>query len=182
MNSLVRKGSFDAAHRVMNESMKCFNVHWHTYLYELHFEYKDEKEIGYAIDFKEIKRIVCQFIDDYLDHAAILNPEDAILIWSCKSLASKYWLMSLNWWSIYCNPSAENIAKELFLIAKELHNNENLWIKKIVLYETPNCFVECESVNDLQRSCFLGQNYPLLAKYKREKWVVEYDDRLISKN
>ena len=28
---ISRKGNFDSGHRVMNERMKCFNIHGHTY-------------------------------------------------------------------------------------------------------------------------------------------------------
>ena len=64
---ITRKGTFDSGHRVMNERMKCFNIHGHTYLYELEFEFNEMEEIGYAIDFKEIKSTV------HLIHFCILN-------------------------------------------------------------------------------------------------------------
>ena len=70
---ISRKGNCDSMHRVMNEKMKCFLPHGHTYLYELTFSFENMEEIGYAIDFKEIKRVFCQWIDDLLDHGAILN-------------------------------------------------------------------------------------------------------------
>lgn len=38
---ITRKGNFDSGHRVMNERMKCFNIHGHTYLYELEFEFNE---------------------------------------------------------------------------------------------------------------------------------------------
>ena len=38
---ITRKGTFDSGHRVMNERMKCFNMHGHTYLYELEFEFNE---------------------------------------------------------------------------------------------------------------------------------------------
>ena len=53
---ITRKGNFDSGHRVMNEFMKCYNIHGHTYLYELTFSFENMEEIGYAIDFKEIKK------------------------------------------------------------------------------------------------------------------------------
>ena len=167
MNTLVRKGTFDAMHRVMNERMKCFNIHGHTYLYELHFEYKDMADIGYAIDFKEIKRVGQQWIDEFLDHGAILNPKDQVLIDAANhdDIQSKKWLMSLNG-EEYCNPSAENIAKELFLAISYLHNDDNLTLKKIVLYETPNCFVECVEVSASEEANFAEYTYEFLAHWK----------------
>ena len=110
--TITRKGSFDSGHRVMNERMKCFNIHGHTYIYELTFEFNEMEEIGYAIDFKEIKRVGCQWIDDLLDHGFIVNPKDEAVINACKLTTSKIWYMSLNGKDEYCNPSAENIAKE----------------------------------------------------------------------
>jgi len=32
----------------MNEYMKCYNIHGHTYLYELCFSFENMEEIGYA--------------------------------------------------------------------------------------------------------------------------------------
>jgi len=69
---ITRKGSFDSGHRVMNERMKCFNIHGHTYLYELEFEFNEMEEIGYAIDFKEIKRVGWQWINDIIKNGMIL--------------------------------------------------------------------------------------------------------------
>lgn len=178
--TLSRKGSFDAAHRVMNEKMKCFNVHGHTYLYKLKFKFNSMDSIGYAIDFKEIKRVCCQFIDDYLDHAVILNPKDDILIAASTTLNSKIWLMSLNLEG-YCNPTAENIAKELFLICEYLITGRGygLDIDKIVLYETPNCSVDCtkKSITESDRENFFMLRRRLLNDYVKEKGIINYDDR-----
>ena len=81
------------------------------------------EEIGYAIDFKEVKRVFCQWIDDILDHGMILNPKDELLIRTTKEYGTKLWLMSLNGENQYCNPSVENIAKEIYL-AMEILTNE----------------------------------------------------------
>ena len=83
---ITRKGTFDSGHRVMNERMKCFNMHGHTYLYELEFEFNSMEAIGYAIDFKEIKRVGCQWIDDMLDHGFIVNPKDDDVIKACAKI------------------------------------------------------------------------------------------------
>lgn len=177
---ITRKGSFDSGHRVMNERMKCFNVHGHTYLYELEFEFNEMEEIGYAIDFKEIKRVGCQWIDDMLDHGMILNPKDTQLISTTKDLGSKLWLMSLNGAGEYCNPSAENIAKEIFLAMDILFKGyRNLRIHKITLYETPNCYTTCvaESISIPESTAFNLVRYQAITEYATAKGIVEYDDR-----
>lgn len=168
-------------HRVMNERMKCFHVHGHTYLYELTFGFDEMKSIGYAIDFKEIKRVACQWIDDKLDHGAILNCKDTVLINAVNELNTKLWLMTLNGPGNYCNPSVENIAKELFLAVEILFEKyPGLWIEKIRLYETPNCYTDCvkESITPDERNNFNIGNRYLIELYREEKGIVEYDDRL----
>lgn len=177
---ITRKGTFDSGHRVMNERMKCFNIHGHTYLYELEFEFNEMEEIGYAIDFKEIKRVGCQWIDDLLDHGMILNPQDKLLIQTTQDLGSKLWLMSLNGNGKYCNPSVENIAKEVFLAMMVLFNDyDNLSIHKVTIYETPNCYTTCVfdslSQNEIDNWC--ETNKENVTKYAEEKGVFEYDDR-----
>jgi len=185
MQLITRKGNFDSGHRVMNEFMKCFNIHGHTYLYELTFSFNNIEEIGYAIDFKEIKRVFCQWIDDILDHGMILNPKDELLIKTTREYGSKLWLMSLNGEGEYCNPSVENIAKEIFLamdiLSENLYKNAptGLKIYGVKIYETPNCFTECfrESIPNGEKLNFWASNVVEISKYAIEKGVLEYDDR-----
>ena len=185
MQLISRKGNFDSGHRVMNEAMKCFNIHGHTYLFDLTFAHESQEAIGYAIDFKEIKRVFCQWIDDILDHGMILNAHDTKLIQTTKDYKSKLWLMSLNGGGEYCNPSVENISKEVFLAIDTLTQmlypdaatGLKLWSVKI--YETPNCASECfrHSITPEERSNFTIYNFEDLQAYAKEKGVYEYDDR-----
>lgn len=183
---ISRKGSFDSGHRVMDERMKCFNLHGHTYLFTLHFEYHTAEEIGYAIDFKEIKRVGCQWIDDILDHGMLLNPQDYQVIDVTKKTGSKLWLMSLNGYGQYCNPSVENIAKEVFLAMEILFPETDseatgLKIHKVKIYETPNCstVVKKESITKQERINFRMQRYDEIYKYYLDKGRVEYDARKV---
>lgn len=142
------------------------------------------EEIGYAIDFKEIKRIGVQWIDDLLDHGAILNPTDIVMIDAAKQLGSKTWKMSLQGKDEYCNPSAENIAKELFLAMEHLFGNyKNFKISKITLWETPNCRTDCtsESISSTERLNFYNANFQHLLDYRNNKGEVIYDDRLLNR-
>jgi len=178
---ITRKGSFDSMHRVMFEKMKCFSVHGHTYLYELTFSFSTIEDIGYAIDFKEIKRIGCQWIDDILDHGAILNPKDTIMIEATAKVKSKSWLMSLNGEGEFCNPSVENIAKEIIMAQDILFEpfNPNLRVHAITIYETPNCFTTCylSSITELERTNFYVTNYKNIKAYGDKLGIVEYDER-----
>jgi len=184
---ISRKGNFDSGHRVMNEYMKCYNIHGHTYLYELTFSFENMEEIGYALDFKEIKRVFCQWIDDILDHGMILNPKDELLIQTTKQYGTKLWEMSLNGEGEYCNPSVENIAKEIFLamdiLSETLYGNSptGLKIHNVKIYETPNCWTDCDrsSISYNERQNFMVSRLSEIVKYAQDKGVFEYDDRKI---
>lgn len=144
MQYVTRRGSFDAAHRVMDENVKCFNLHGHLYQYELTLGYRATNRIGFNIDFKDIKRFQ-DVIDDFFDHGAILNPHDLDLIDLCNRNRFKLWVMSLAGPKNYCNPTAENVAKELLIIADWMFEGvDGLDVTKIRLYETPNCYVDVD--------------------------------------
>lgn len=179
---ITRKGEFDAAHRVMNERVKCFNLHGHRFGYELTFSFEEEDSLGYAIDFKEIKRVACQFIDDYFDHGMISNPKDELCIKLCKDLGTKLWVMSLKGPDVYCNPSAEHISKEIFLAIRFLLNNNNLILENVRLYETPNCWVDANlnCITKDEENNFYNVRRAMLDEYKKDKGVFIYDDRKIN--
>lgn len=149
MNSqtITRKGNFDSMHRVVDHGSKCRNVHGHTYLYELTFSFSSVQKIGYNIDFADIKKIAGGWIDDFFDHGAILNPADEELIKVSQLLDSKLWVMSLNHGD-YCNPTVENIAKEVLICMKLLFkDHKGLNPSHIRIYETPNCYTDCYKEN-----------------------------------
>lgn len=174
MATVTRIFEFDAAHRVMNERVKCFNLHGHRFKVEVTFEYNKKAALGYAIDFKEIKRIVGAYIDEHLDHSCILNPLDKELIDLCKK----------NDWRIYIvgmgrnediNPSAENLASELFYIVKQLFINDkyNIWPTNIRLYETPNCWVDADGLDIVPMNDFING----LKEWRKSKGEMNYDIR-----
>ena len=174
MNTITRIFEFDAAHRVMNEKVKCFNLHGHRFRVEATFEYDETLALGYAIDFKEIKRILGDWIDINFDHACLLNPMDKSLIGMCVENKWKVYAMG------FCNvgdvnPSAENIASELFVVADTLldKDRDGVKIKNIRLYETPNCWVDVDA-----------PSYPMtggcendLILWRESKGTVDYDIR-----
>lgn len=174
MATVTRIFEFDAAHRVMNERVKCFNLHGHRFKVEVTFEYDKKAALGYAIDFKEIKRIVGAYIDEHLDHACILNPLDKELIDLCKK----------NGWRVYIvgmgrnediNPSAENLASELLYIVKQLFikDRANIRPTNIRLYETPNCWVYADGWDIVPMEDFLND----LREWRKSKGEMNYDIR-----
>lgn len=130
----------------MDHGGRCFNLHGHSYLYEIQLETK-VGHIGYGIDFADVKTLLQYYIDGYLDHGAILNPADFDIIDLCRKIGSKYHIMSLvDTTDKYMNPSAENIAREMYFTLHALFTKNNIEgyerIHNIRLYETPNCYVD----------------------------------------
>lgn len=180
-----RETNLDCGHRVMNEKMKCFNLHGHTYLTKLYFSYDLMDDIGYAIDFKEIKRVFIEYLQEKMDHGMLLNPKDTDVIETTKKLGTKLWLMSLNGEGEYCNPSVENIAKEVFIsmmiIGNILYGDSptGLKIHKVEMYETPNCGVDCykESISEQEIVNFYNYRHEEIEEFATRMGVIEYDDR-----
>lgn len=172
MGTITRVFEFDAAHRVMNEKVKCFNLHGHRFKVEMTFEYHSKGNLGYAVDFKEIKRIGCAWMDEHLDHACILNPLDTELIHLCEKNHWRLYIMGFGN-NADINPSAENIASELFYTLKQLFMGEPLTLVNLRLYETPNCWVDAQSYDYTMGDYHLN----LLREWRRAKGTMNYDAR-----
>lgn len=174
MPTVTRVFEFDAAHRVMNERVKCFNLHGHRFKVEATFEYASKSALGYAIDFKEIKRVAGAWIDEKLDHACILNPQDEQLIMLCRNYGWRLYLMGMgNNGDI--NPSAENLASELFYTLNQLFygNSQGVRIIKLRLYETPNCWTETEKHDYVSTDKYLKE----IVQWRTDKGTFNYDIR-----
>lgn len=186
-NFITRKGKFDAGHRVMHERFKCANIHGHEFRYEMTFACPSFEEIGYGIDFKELKRIGCEWIDEHFDHVFIANPHDKIMLETCRVLNSKLYVMSLIDEEGFCNPTAENVAKELFFSLSVLLNDplekseaQKLFLTQIRLFETTDSYVDCHGLTETEWEIL--HNSPLyfeLLRYRHDKKRIEYDGRKI---
>ena len=171
MATLARVFEFDAAHRVMIERIKCFNLHGHRFKVEVTFEYNATGTLGYAIDFKELKRIAGDWIDNNLDHATILNPMDVDFIDLIESKNLRLYIMGLGYVGDI-NPSAENLAEEILFSLRALFSKHPVEVKKVKLYETPNCWVEVESTP------FASESVMQTLVALRDKYgVMNYDAR-----
>lgn len=80
---ITRRERFNAAHKLWNKNWdenknlevfgKCSNPNWHGHNYELFVTVKGtvDKETGYLIDLKDLKRIINNKIIDKMDHKNI---------------------------------------------------------------------------------------------------------------
>lgn len=171
-NCITKVFEFDAAHRIMNEAVKCYNLHGHRFRVEVTIGYSRSGSLGYAVDFKEIKRVIGQWIDSHLDHTCILNPMDEDLINLCRESKWNLYLMGMGNKGDY-NPSAENLASELLYIFKALMDNDTLSVVGVKLYETPNCWVDATKVDYVATAPFIEG----IRNYKEAMGHFEYDVR-----
>lgn len=177
---ITRKIEVDLGHRVMHERVKCFSIHGHRVTIALTFLFYRQADIGYNIDFKEIKRIGGSWLDDMMDHGFVANPHDEHIIKACKATKSKLYLMSLGGKDAYCNPTAENIGKEIYLAMELLFESfADLEIHAVRYYETPNCWVDtvARSITKEERKYFLAYRGPEIKTYALKKGQLEYDSR-----
>lgn len=174
MGTITRVFEFDAAHRIMNERVKCFNLHGHRFKVEATFEYFTKGSLGYALDFKELKRIIGDWIDEYLDHSCILNPMDKELIEFCRNNNWRIYVMGMGY-DGDVNPSAENLASELLYVFNQLfiYDRSKVKLSKIRLYETPNCWVETDSSSYVANDSFLKS----IHMWRHDKGDFCYDIR-----
>ncbi len=177
---IVRNVTLDLGHRLMDERFKCHSIHGHRVEVELHFGFSVTYDIGYCIDFKEIKRIAGEWLDDTLDHGFMANPQDQIVIDACNATNTKLYLMSLSGDGEYCNPTAENSAKEIFLAISTLfEDNKDLTLYKVRYIETANCWVEAfeNSCSAEEVKNFMAFRGDELRAYAAAKGSIEYDQR-----
>lgn len=180
INFTTREFGFDYAHRVMCHTSKCANYHGHRGKMILKYSYNVDTtgdHIGYPLDFGEIKRVVCEWFDEYWDHGFLANPSDKSIIDLINKENKKLYIMNLG------NPSAENIAKEAFYISDYLLQDRGLNMYSITFYETPNCFVECKGLSDKEVELMWNNSSLLinLNNWKKLKGIVEYDERKVNK-
>ncbi len=141
---VTRLFEFDSGHRIPNHNSECKNLHGHRYKLELTLSGEILKNPeasfeGMVLDFSDIKRIAKKFLDT-LDHAFLVYQNDDKLLEFLKTSDSKYIIIPEI-------PTVENLTKFIFNhLEKEFSHtyNDSLKIKKIKLWETPNCYAELE--------------------------------------
>ncbi|MEZ6106670.1 MAG: 6-carboxytetrahydropterin synthase [Pirellulaceae bacterium] len=104
--------SFCYGHRLLNYSGKCRHLHGHNGRVELILDGVELDDRGMLVDFGDVKAPMKHWIDTNLDHRMLLNSSDPIIPY-LQGVGEPLFLMD-------SNPTAENIAKTLYIAAKEL--------------------------------------------------------------
>jgi 6-pyruvoyltetrahydropterin/6-carboxytetrahydropterin synthase len=126
---------FDSAHRLYPYEGKCANIHGHRYRLEVSLSGElDEKDL--VVDFGELKFLITDLVNSFLDHKLLLNVHDPILE-AIKSSGVEYLVFGRS-------PTAEVLASFLFVSLNSEFNQRYPFVRleKVRLYETPTCYAE----------------------------------------
>lgn len=142
---------FSAGHRILGHSGKCKHLHGHNYLAKVTLSCEKLDELGMVMDFARLKEFVKTWIDRHWDHNMVLNVKDPLVklhaapeLMICHSTgvrAKDVFADKEPYWMMFGNPTAENMAKELYaIIADWLPTNcdlagRNFLMKEVAIRE-----------------------------------------------
>lgn len=132
MATVTRSFEFDAGHRVLGHRGKCRFIHGHRYRVEVEVESFMLDELDMVVDFSVIKEKVGNWIDENWDHRLLLNPNDPQVLRLTETEEVAPYVMA------YGNPTAENIAHEIFDVARRLLSGL-FRVTSVRVWETPSC-------------------------------------------
>ena len=119
---------FCYGHRLLDYEGACAHPHGHNGLVEIELEATELDRRGMVVDFGDVKRDIKRWIDERLDHQMLLRKDDPLVVW-LEEQGEPHYLMDEN-------PTAENIAREIFRHAKE----GGFPVSAVRLWETPTSF------------------------------------------
>jgi 6-pyruvoyltetrahydropterin/6-carboxytetrahydropterin synthase len=128
MFNVTKNIEFCYGHRLTRYTGKCQHLHGHNGRVEIELTGEELDERGMLADFGDIKRLMKAWIDENLDHRMILKNDDpyAALL---KAQGEPVFV-------IEDNPTAEALAKLIFLKAREL----GLPVSRVRMWETSDSF------------------------------------------
>lgn len=139
---------FDAAHRLIDYVGKCAAVHGHSYVATVTVRCDKLDDCGMGLDFAVLKGGVKRWIDANWDHNLILHRDDPLLfeqfrdgnarVLSDPELIRRFGRVPS---CVSHNPTAENMAKFLFQIVRDLilSDHPDLTVEKVTIQETRAC-------------------------------------------
>lgn len=140
MITVTRRLEWDAMHRIPKHESLCRAYHGHRYAAEITCAAPRLDSLGRIVDFGVIKQRVGSWVDEHWDHTGILMRGDddpsvaAVADANARHGRPIYWLDG--------PPTSENIASELARVAQELLEDTGVQVRRVRIYETPNCYAD----------------------------------------
>ena len=148
MQTITRKLEFDAGHRIPDHRSQCRNLHGHRYVLEITLqgelvETEGAPDRGMVMDFADVKALAMEHLVNKWDHAFIVYARDDVVRSFLETMADHKTVV------LDRIPTVENLATEAFRILSGVYNDHygvDLKLKRVRLYETPNCWADVEGV------------------------------------
>lgn len=145
----IRTHEISVAHRLMNHQGACQRLHGHNYILEIEVTSDTHTrldDLGMVIDFGEIKRLFCAWLDENWDHRLILCVDDP-LVQHGRDFFEEHAPGSLC--VVSFNPTAEKFAEYLlYQIFPQIisQTGYDIRIDSVVIHETSKCKVQVVSL------------------------------------
>jgi 6-pyruvoyltetrahydropterin/6-carboxytetrahydropterin synthase len=148
VQTITRKLEFDAGHRIPDHRSQCRNLHGHRYVLEITLqgelvETEGAPDRGMVMDFADVKALAMEHLVNKWDHAFIVYARDEVVRSFLEKMADHKTVV------LDRIPTVENLAAEAFQILSGVYNDHygvDLKLKRVRLYETPNCWADVEGV------------------------------------
>ncbi len=127
-HSVMKVIHFSYGHRLIKNDAPSTHLHGHNGVNEVEVEADRLDPTGMVVDFREIREVVKGWVDANFDHRMLLcrdDPAVAVL----QEMHEPIYLFD-------GNPTAENIAREIYERARE----RGLAISQVRLWETPSSY------------------------------------------
>ena len=125
---------FDAGHRLLDYPGDCGAPHGHTYKAEVMLTSDSLDDMGFVLDFTELKSSVSNWVNLHWDHGFLINDRDRELQIALGSLQRSKVFEFHNE-----NPTAEVISKYLFEVLRSQYGD---LVSKVRIWESPNQYSE----------------------------------------
>lgn len=145
----TRQHEIHCGHRVVGHQSKCRHLHGHSYVFTMHCIADNRKlnDLGMVLDFGDIKRVLCQWLEDNWDHKFLYWDEDT-LIRGLELNPGDTGSLERDEYMNFCeslvelpfNPTAENIAEYFVtIVAPGLLAGTGITLQSCTVNETSKC-------------------------------------------
>jgi 6-pyruvoyltetrahydropterin/6-carboxytetrahydropterin synthase len=147
---ITRRLEFDAGHRIPNHDSLCRHLHGHRYALEVTLTgepiaTRGDARQGMLMDFSEVRAIAQRELIDAWDHAFLAWREDRVVLDFLAQLPQHRTVVFDE------PPTAEHLALAAFTVLERAYTSRygnGLKLERVRLYETPNCWADCDRASE----------------------------------
>lgn len=135
MRGVSIRHNFETAHRLphLGDTSKCFNLHGHSWEYEVVIVADETDERGMVVEFGALKKLMRSWSDLHLDHGTMLGSEDPLLP-VLRTEGCKVWEFEGGWPTV--EAVAELIAAQCSLFLFTVPRAPDARVLRVIVRET----------------------------------------------